>query len=109
MVARGACLDPARTGQIGRERAAEGAPTHRAAEQRTIVHRLERELLAARGDELLDLRERGADLGGEHELLRLVERHPGKLGKVKREIPLGGTADLALRAGPDDLQGLAAG
>ena len=44
----------------------------------TGVHRFEVELLAALGDQRLDLGNRRAGLGGQHQFLRLVERDAGK-------------------------------
>ena len=46
MVARGARLDPARSGQIGSEHAADRADAGRAAQQRAVIRRFEGELLA---------------------------------------------------------------
>ena len=67
-----------------------------AAQKRTAVHGLEREMLALGFEQRFDLRDRGCRAGRQHELLRLIERHPGKRGEIEREVGLGGPADRSL-------------
>ena len=107
MVARGAGLDPARAGEVRRQHAADRAAAGGPAQQRPVVHRLEGELLAARGDERLDLGNRRPGARREHQLLRLVQRHAGEPGQIKGQIGLRRPADRALGAVADDLQRLA--
>ena len=107
VVACGAGLDPARAGQVRRQRAADGAAAAAAAEDGAIVHRLEGELLALGGDERLDLGKRRTGVRREHQLRGLIERDAGERGEVERQIGLRRPADRALRAMADDLGGLA--
>ena len=58
VVARGPGLDPARAGQIAGKHAADGAAPGLAAQQRSVVRRLECQLLVALGKARLDLRKR---------------------------------------------------
>ena len=81
----------------------------RRAEQRAVIHRLEGEFLIAGGEQRLDLGERRAGLGGEHQFLRLVERDAGQAREIEAQIPLRRAADAALRAMADDLERLALG
>src|SRR5207247_7573763 len=60
MVAPGAGLDPARAGNVRRQRAADRAAAGDAAENAGVVHGLEGKLLAVGGEERLDLGERRA-------------------------------------------------
>ena len=106
MVARGAGLDAARAGQIGRDRAADGALAGRAAEQRAIVHRLEGELLVVLVQQRLDLGQRRAGFGREHQFFRLVQRDAGKPRQIERQVGLARPAEPALGALPRHLQRL---
>ena len=81
MVARRTRLDAPRPGKIGGKHAADRAAARLAAEQRPVVHRLEGEFLAVLGKQLLDLGERRAGPGRQHQFLRLVERHAGELDR----------------------------
>src|SRR5579884_1869607 len=107
MIARSAGLDAARPGEIGRDDAAEAALARCAAEQRTVVHRLETELLIVVVEQRLDFGERRAGFGRKHELGRLVERHTGQRGEVERQIGLTRPADGALRSAPGHFERLA--
>ena len=98
MIARGAGLDPPRARQIRRERAAERAGVGRPAEDRAVVHRLEGELLAFALDQRLDLGERRAGLGRQHQFLRLVQRHAAQARQIERQIGLARAAERALGA-----------
>ena len=96
MIARGAGLDAPRPRKVRRERAAERARVRGPAEDRAVIHRLEGELLALALDQRLDLGERRAGPGREHQLLRLVQRHAGEPGQIERQIGLARAAERAL-------------
>ena len=83
MIARGAGLDAARAGEVRGERAADRAAPGRAAEQRAVIHRLERQLLVVGGEQRLDLGDRRAGPGREDQLLRLIERDAGEARQVE--------------------------
>ncbi len=98
----------------GPERFAASAPPSepafaRPAEDRAVIHRLEGELLALAFDQRLDLGERRAGPGREHQLLRLVQRHAGEPGQIERQIGLARAAERALAAAPRDFERLALG
>ena len=107
MVARRAGLDPARPGQVRRERAAERPRFGGRAEDRAVVHRLERKLLALVVHQRLDLCDRRAGFRRQHQFLRLVQRHARQRGEIEREIGLARAAERALGAATHELQRLA--
>ncbi len=107
MIAGRAGFDPTRAGQIGGDRAADRACTRRTVQQRAVIHRFERELLALFRDERVDLRERRAGFGGQHQFFRLVQRDTGKPGEIERRIPLRGAADRTLGAAANQFEGFA--
>src|SRR5262249_61217868 len=74
MVACGAGLDPARAGEIGGERAADGAAASRALQNRPLVPRLEGELLPAPPPQRLHPPAPGPRPSPEHTLLPLRRR-----------------------------------
>ena len=100
MVARGAGLDPPRPRKVRRERAAERARVRGPAEDRAVIHRLEGELLALALDQRLDLGERRAGPGREHQLLRLVQRHAARArtDRASDRTGSGGRARACCRA-----------
>ena len=110
MIARGAGLDPPRARQVGRERAAERArvrPARRAAGRNPSARR--RAAGPCSSHQRLDLGERRAGLGREHQFLRLVQRHAGEPGEVERQVGLARPAERALGAAADDFERLALG
>jgi hypothetical protein len=106
MVARGARLDTARTGEIGRDGAADGALARRKAKQRAVIHRLEGELLVIFIEQGFDFGQRRTGAGGQHQFGRLIERDAGKPRQVERHVGLAGAADGALGAVPANFQRL---
>ena len=95
--------------RFGGERAAERARVRRAAEQRAVVHRLERELLVLLRDQRLDLGERRAGFGRQHQFLRLVQRDAVEAGEIERQVGLARAAERALGAAAHDSKRLAFG
>ncbi len=106
MIARGARLDPARAGKIGRQRAADRAAARGTAEQPAVIDRLERQLLAALGDQRRDLGERRAGLGRQHQFVMLVERDAGQARQIECQFGLARTPDRALGSRADKLERL---
>ena len=96
VVARGTRRQPPRAGQIGRKHAADRAPARFAAQQRTIVHRLEGEPLVAFSEQPFDLGKRRAGLGGEHQFFRLIKRNAGQRRQIEYMRGLHRTTDGAL-------------
>src|SRR6516162_6499304 len=112
MVARRARLDTARTGEIAGENASEGRPGAvllAGAEQGAPVRRLEGEHLAGLFQRGLDLAERGAGAGSQHQLARLVVTDAGEMGQVKYMGRLDRPSELALRPAGDELDGFLGG
>ena len=82
VIAQGARPDAARSRQIGGDDAAESAALV-AAEKPGVIGRLEGENLAVGSEQRGDLAAAGAGLGGDHQLLRLVEVETGQAGEVE--------------------------
>jgi hypothetical protein len=59
------------------------------------------------GDQRLDLGERRAGAGAQHQLLRLVQRDTREAGQMERQVGLDRPPDPALRALAEDLERLA--
>jgi hypothetical protein len=96
MIARRTRLDPSRTGKVCRQHAADGPFPHRPAEDRPIVHGLERERLAFGRHQGFDLGDRRTGAGRQYQLFRLVKRDPREAGQIERDVGLAGAADGAL-------------
>src|SRR6476660_5571523 len=107
MIARRARLDAARPGQVRGEHTADGAAAGRRTEHRTVIDRLERQLLVVLRQQRLDLGHRCAGLGGEDQLVGLIQRDAGEVREVEAQVPLRSAADAALGAMADDLKRLA--
>ena len=104
MVARGACLEAARTREIGRHAAAERRPVGLRAEQRSEIRRLEGENLAVLRQPGCDLGKRGAGPRGEHQLLRLVKRDPREAREVEPGRRVARAAEPPLRPAGDEFE-----
>src|SRR6516165_8180185 len=112
MVARRARLDTARTGEIAGENASEGRPGAvllAGAEQGAPVRRLEGEHLAGLFQRGLDLAERGAGAGSQHQLARLVVTDAGEKSQVEYMGRLDRPSELTLRPAGDELDGFLGG
>ena len=99
---------PSPTGilHIGGYRTAQGAAIRFAAEQRTVVHRLESQLLVIFRKQRLDLGDRGTGTCRKHQLGRLVQRNAAEPRKIEREIGLTRPSDGALRSLPGQFKRL---
>src|SRR5207244_12950529 len=106
VIARGAGVEPARTGQIGADRTAECAPVRITAEQRAIVDGLESERLVVLLKQSFNFGDRRAGARREHQFSRLVKGDAAEARKIEREIGLTWPADRALGPLPRKLKRL---
>ena len=112
MVARGAGLDPPRSGEVAGDDAAQRAARRRLRRQaieRAPIRRLEGQHLAGGGEGRVDLGEPGRSARGQDQLARLVIADPGEPRQVEGARQLQRPAEPALRPAGDDFERLLGG
>jgi hypothetical protein len=105
VIARAPSHDAAAPRQIRREDRADRATARWSAEHRAEIDRLEGEHLALVGKALLDIGERRAGACAHDEFGRLIERDTAERGRSDGKASVDRASDIALRAGPEDLDG----
>ena len=104
MIAHRAGEDAPAAGEIGGDHPADGALPPPEAEHRPEIDGLERHFLIVLGQRLLDLADRRAGPGHQHELARLIELNAGEVLGAQHRAILHRAPHLALGAAPHHLE-----